>query len=290
MKSLVLLIDDDKNYCEHIKKEAEKSLIELIYAHNLEEGLSFIGKNRRIKAVILDGHCFLEPQQVGSPKVNFVYHALHHLDDLERIQNRIIPRCVNSEQPADFNEELQGLVPLFSKNTDSNILFRWIRQNISELAEIQTMENHPAVFENSHLIFSDLEEDELIDLILFAENPDESDIPARLAIIRRLLEKIADACAEALLESTSEAYASPTGVSVKPVFDAMQSKKIMPAPIVRLVRNLYSYCSEFGNHIHPEGRPAYNPGCYAYRRNLNSLLEIVNYCSDLIDSKNRQKL
>lgn len=282
MKNLVLLIDDDKDYCLKLQKEAQKSLMELSFAHNLEEGAALIDNNRRIKAVILDGHCLLESVQTGGPKANFVYHALHELDDLERAQNRIIPRCVNSEQPSDFSEELQGLVSLFSKNTDSNILFRWARQNINELTEVQVMEKHPAIFDNSQLIFSDLEEDELIDLILFAENPDESDIPSKLANIRRLLERLTDVCAEVLLKTSSRSFANMAGVSVKPVFDALRTKKILPAPIVNQVRNLYSYCSEFGNHIHPAGMPEYNPDTYAYRRNLNGFLEVVSYCSMLI--------
>jgi len=284
MKNLVLLIDDDKNYCLALQKEATKALLDLTYAHNLEEGLALIKNNRRIKAILLDGHCFLEPSQNGDPKANFVYHALHHLDDLERLQNRVIPRCVNTERPADFAEELQGLVSLFSKNTDPNILFRWTRQSINELAEVQLMELHRVVFENSGLIFSDLEEDELVDLILFADNCDESDIPARLAVIRRLLERLTDVCAEELLNSSGEAYASQMGVSVKPVFDALRTKKLVPSPIAKQARDLYSYCSEFGNHIHPVGLPEYSPDTYAYRRNLNAFLEVVSYCSALIEA------
>jgi len=286
MQNLVLLIDDDREYCLKLQKEAHNALLELIFAHNLEEGIDLIDSNRRIKAVILDGHCFLESGQNGSPKANFVYHALHHLDNLERTQNRIIPRCVNSEKSADFNEELQGLIPVFSKNTDSNILFRWTRQSINELVEVQVMEKHPAIFENSGLIFSDLEEDELVDLILFADNCDESDIPARLAIIRRLLERLTDVCAECLLDTSADVYANMMGVSVKPVFDALRTKKIIPAPLTKQVRDIYSYCSEFGNHIHPEGKPEYSPDAYAYRRNLNGFLEVVSYCSLLIEPSN----
>ena len=288
MKNLVLLIDDDQNYCHYLQNEAVKASIELIYAHNLEQGMDIIDQNRRVKAVILDGHCLLEANQTDGPKVNFVYHALHHLDELEHEQNRVIPRCVNSEQPADFDEELQGLVSLFSKNTDCNILFRWVRKRISELTEVQVMEKHITVFENAYLYFSDQEEDELIDLILFAENPDLSDIPSRLAVIRRLLERLADVCSADMLKTSASSYANMMGVSVKPVFDALRSKQIISGHITRQVRNLYSYCSEFGNHIHPHSVPDYKPNAYAFRHHLNGFLEIVSYCAPLIESANKK--
>lgn len=282
MKILVLLIDDDKNYCRILQEKAKQAILELSIAHNLKEGLEMIGNNRRIKAVILDGHCLLESNQPDGPKANFVYHALHHLDDLEREQNRIIPRCVNSEIPSDFVEELQGLIPVFSKNSDSNLLFRWVRQSISQLEEVQVMEKHPAIFDNSQLVFNDLEEDELIDLLIFAENPDESEIPSRLAVIRRLLERLTAVCAEELLKTSADSYANMMGVSVKPVFDALRSKQIVPGILAKQVRDLYSYCSEFGNHIQTDGKPEYHADTYAYRRNLNGFLEVLSYCGYLM--------
>ena len=92
---------------------------------------------------------------------------------------------------------------------------------IVELPKTKVSEAHPDVFEKLHLVLNHLEEDELIALILRAENPDISNIPASLASIRRLHEKLTDECSEALLNNSSDRYASKVGVSVKPVFDAM---------------------------------------------------------------------
>ena len=285
MKTSVLLIDDDHTYCRNMQKEASGMLLDLLVAHNLEDGLEMIESNRRLKAVILDGHCFLEAGQQGIPGANFVYHAFHRLDDLEREQKRVIPRCVNTEQPEAFREELSGLATLFTKNNDTAPLFRWIRQELSDLEEVRVMEQHPGIFSRSELFFSHLEEDELVDLLLFSENPDAVEIPARLAVIRRLLEKLTDVCSLQLLRQPPQKYANQSGVSVKAVFDALHSHRLISRHILKLVHGLYSYCSEFGTHIHRPSMPAYSPGIYAFRRNLNSLLEIVAYCSDLITNE-----
>ena len=278
MKNTLLIIDDDATYCNTFKNLARQYAFELNFAHNLEDGVSLIGNNRRIIAVVLDGHCFLEPSQKDAPKVNFVYHALHALDDLEREQQRIIPRCVNTELPAEFREELQGLVSVFDKKGDAAFIFRWLRAAIAELPETKVREAHADIFEKLHLVFNHLEEDELIALILKAENPDISDIPASLASIRRLLEKLTDACSQALLKISSDKYASKMGVSVKPVFDAMYSQRIIPRVIVRHSHNLYSYCSEYGNHISRSRQPEYTVSIYSYRVQLFKFLEILSYC------------
>jgi hypothetical protein len=285
MKKNILIIDDDLAYCQTFKNLAGQYAFDLIFAHNLEDGIARLKENGRLLAVVLDGHCFLEPGQAEVPKVNFVYHALHALDDMEREQQRLIPRCVNTEQPAEFREELQGLVKVFDKQGDAGVLFRWIRKVISELPETRIREEYDDIFEHTQKIFNHLEEDELIGLLLFGETPVEADISANLAVLRRLLEKLTDVCALQLLKEDSRAYASKMGVSVKPVFDTLYSRRILPRQLVKQVHQLYSYCSEFGTHIYRSQKPNYQPDIYAYRRNLNSFLEVLKYCACQIESE-----
>lgn len=285
MKTSILIIDDDPAYCQTFKNMAAQYAFDLIFAHSLEEGIELLQANRRLLAVVLDGHCFWGSGQSEPPKVNFVYHALHALDDLEREQQRLIPRCVNTEQPAEFREELQGLVKVLDKQGDAGVLFRWIRKVISELPETRIREEYDDIFEHAQKIFNHLEEDELIGLLLFGETPVEADISANIAVLRRLLEKLTDICAVQLLNEDPRDYASKMGVSVKPVFDALYSRKIIPRQIVKQVHHLYSYCSEFGTHIYRTQNPAYFPGVYAYRRSLNGFLEVFKYCTGLIKVK-----
>jgi len=287
MRSQILLIDDDTAYCQELQKKAKSALLYLIIAHSLKEGLMLIAHNRRIKVVILDGHGVLEPGQVNGPRANFVYHALHEIDDIEREQDRVIPRCVNSEQPSDFSEELQGLVSLFSKKNDPSLLFRWVRHSLGQLEETKVLGKHSGLAILLPMFFSDTEEDELIDLLVFDEQPVEADIAARLAVLRRLLEKIADVCAIQLLGENPASYASKMGVSVKPVFDSLYSHKIVPAHINRIVHRLYAYCSQYGTHIYRPSVPVYRPGIYAWRQNLNSLLEVIEYCGALLMAKHK---
>ena len=282
MKQNILLIDDDVAYCTGFETLAKKHLFEVHLAHSLEEGVNILESNRQINAVVLDGHCFIEPGQIGTPGVNFVFHALHNLDNLERDQNRLIPRCVNTEQPEEFREELKGLVQVYPKTGDPVFLFRWLRKTISQLPEWQAREEHAVIFERAGRVFDDHEIAELIDLIAFAERPDESDIPAKLSVIRRLLEQLADACANRLLQKNPEEMAGRMGVSVKPIFDALYSRKLVPKVIQADASRLYSYCSEYGTHIYRKQQPVYDPDTYAYRRCLNSFLELTGYCTGLM--------
>lgn len=285
MKHKLLLIDDDKSYCTGFVNKSASFLFDVKLAHNLEEGIKMLSENRRFSAVILDGHCFLEPDQQGKPGSNFVYHALHSIDDAERLQGRIIPRCVNTEYPEEFSEELKGLIPVFSKSGDPGFLFRWLRNTLSGLPEIMTREQHPSIFEHSALVFNHLEEDELIALILKGSNPDLTEIPASLASIRRLLEKLTMICAETLLRKDVSDFANNAGVSVKPVFDALYAAKIIPRPILKQAHTLYSFASEYGNHIQKVQIPAYSPGVYAYNRCLFAFLEITGVCVEKIKKR-----
>ncbi len=285
MKQQILLIDDDITYCKTFERSARSAAFELVYAHNLLEGIGMLDENRQIVAVVLDGHSFLQPDQSGGPKANFVYHALHALDDMEREQQRIIPRCVNTESPTEFREELQGLVQVFDKRGDDSFLFRWLRKAIAALPETRIREEYKDIFEHTNSVFTHQEENELIGLILFAETYTAQDIPGNLAVLRRLLEKLTDACALKLLNEDPRSYASKMGVSVKPVFDTLYSRKILPRQIVKQVHYLYAYCSEFGTHIYRSQNPPYNPDVYAFRRNLNSFLEVLGYCSELFNRK-----
>ena len=282
MKQSILLIDDNPAFCADFELQARKQLFDVHLAHNLKQGIALLTENRQIGAVVLDGHGYIEPGQTGNPEVNFVFHALHSLDDLEREQNRLIPRCVNTEQPEEFRDELKGLVQVFSKTGDPAFLFRWLRRTSAQLPEFQIKEDHASIFDHAGLVFDDHEIAELIDLIAFSRNPDLSDIPNRLSVIRRLLEQLADACAVRLLKNNPADMAGKMGVSVKPIFDALRSKMIVPGSIQKEVTRLYSYCSEFGTHIYRLQSPAYDPGIYAYRRCLNSFLEIAEYCIRLM--------
>lgn len=285
MKYPFLLIDDDADYCNSILSLIRQTKLQLHTAHSLEEGLEVLEANRRIKTVVLDGHCFIEPEQEGQPGVNFVYHALHALDDLERAQNRLIPRCVNTELPGEFERELAGLVPVFDKGQDAGYLFHWIKQSTDALPENRVRSAHVRLFELIPLIYNDLEEDELTDLLLFEEHPDTSDIPAKLSVIRRLLEKLSDVSAVELLGRSPESFEAFRGVSVKPIFDSLFTKNIIPKPVNKLAHYLYSYCSEYGTHNYRNKPPEYRLNSYVYRRNLNGLLELIQVCGSLIEKK-----
>lgn len=103
----IALIDDNVQYCKQLQKEAKNYGFKISYFHNLETGIETIEQTPTIKAVILDGHCPIEPEQAPETgKSNFVFHALHRLTDVEHIYNRFLPYCVNTSEPNDFKEDL----------------------------------------------------------------------------------------------------------------------------------------------------------------------------------------
>jgi hypothetical protein len=274
----ILIIDDDPSYCKQLVATGRDYRFDIVFYHNLEEGMEALVASRRIKAVILDGHCFLEPDQQGIARSNFVHHALHQIADIENEYSRVIPCCVNTEHAGDFREDLEGVVPVFQKNVQEGALFDWLRTTIAQLPETLVRKRYDDLFERTALYFSEEEEDLLIDIIQSAGKSDQAAIITSLASLRKFLEILMDKVyVERFQKNPEDILRVKGGRTVKILDEFHQS--VLPPELYVTATQLYKTCSKYGiNHDpSPKNRIPYKPGKYALNRLLYSYLELADF-------------
>lgn len=272
----LLLLDDDPTYCLQLQEAARAYRFDIDFCHNLEDGLDKLVTSRRYKAVILDGRCFIEHEQQGTARSNFVYHALHRIADIENEYNRTIPYCVNTEQPDDFREDLEGIAHVFRKTIQHDALFDWLKNTIALLPETSILKQYHDVFEKVAPHFNEEEEELLIDVLQSVGSSDSALIITNLALLRRLLERLIDiACIEKLNKQPYE-FTSGTGSRTRLILDAMH-QRILPPELYVTANQLYKTCSRYGNHksLQTKNLVGYKPGKYAYNSLVHSFLELA---------------
>lgn len=274
----ILLIDDDWSYCKQLQTAGTENRFDIVFYHNLEDGMEALVTSRRIKAVILDGHCFLDPEQKGIARSNFVHHALHQIADIENEYNRVIPCCVNTGQTIDFREDLEGLVPVFQKRGQEEELFDWLTTTISQLSETLVRKQYDDLFEKTNFHFSDEEEDLLIDVIQFAGKSDQASITTGMAILRKLLEILMDKIYFGQLRKSPEDLMKVKGSRTLRILDEFH-QSILPSELYVTATHLYKTCSKYGIHNDPspKNQIVYKPGKYALKRLLYSYLELADF-------------
>jgi hypothetical protein len=297
MLTRLLLIDDNPGYCAQLVREASEYGFEMVFFHNLEQGLRELIASRRIKAIVLDGRCYLDPEQTSAARSNFVILAINRIRDVEVVFNRILPFCINTEHPADFAEDLDGTAPVFCKGDQHNELFRWIKAEIAKLPETIVLKQYYDLFEVFENRFTDEETDLLIDVLQAKNSSDSALIITSLAILRRLLEKMMDvACIEILGRQPesinwTEIEKQPAGYRVKPLRKTIHKPHMsrtrmiinnlhpgfMPAELYQIAGELYKICSKYGNHNEPVSKNTvrFIPGKYTLKRLVFGFAEIA---------------
>lgn len=275
--SRLLLIDDDVLYCSALQSEGKRNGFDIVFFHNLQEGLNELISSRRIRAVILDGRCFIEPGQKDRAMSNFVFLAMKKINEIEDDYNRIIPLCVNTEHPADFTEDLEGIIPVFQKNKQHDELFEWLRIAISQLPEDIIRKRYDDVFDKINPLFSDEEEDLLVDILQSLGTSDTTVIITNLAILRRLLERLFDVyCIEKLKKLPGD-FTIGHGSRTRKIIDFMHNK-YLPGELYVTANILYKTCSKYGNHSDLNIKSdSFIPDKYSYQRLVNSYMELINF-------------
>ncbi len=270
----ILLIDDSPDYCQFLKDKGKMAGFGIVFYHNLEDGLNALKASRKFKAVILDGRCFLEPGQQGEARSNFVTHAIRQLADIENEYNRSIPFCVNSEHPGDFREDLDGIAPVFSKQDQPEALFEWLKQAIAALPESALREQHARVFNLMELHLPEEDPEILMDILLNQSHSDQPSVVASLALLRRLLESLADkACEIRLLRKPGE-FRYGSGSRTRKILDSLHPGQL-PGELYNAAILLYKTCSRFGNHTPPARSVTFIPGSYTLSRLAYTYMELV---------------
>jgi len=273
----LLLIDDDPAYCLQLKEAAKAYRIDILYHHNLEEGMAALESSRRIKAVILDGRCLLEPDQKCAARTNFVFHGLQQIRDIENTYNRLIPCCVNTEQPIDFNEDLDGITQVFQKFEQNNALFDWLKNAIAQLPDTLIRKRYDDIFEKTSIHFTEEEEDLLVDVLQTVHLSDPSQIITNLALLRRLLERLVDIACPLKLKKQPHEFTVGQGSRTKRILDAMHNN-VLPSDLFVSANQLYATCSKYGNHQGLKTNGAiFKPGRYTVQRLTFAYLELADY-------------
>jgi hypothetical protein len=258
--------------------------------HNLEDGMELLRKSRKIKAVILDGRCILEPgQQQGMAKSNFVFHGWDQIKEIEHDFNRNIPFCVNTEIPDDFIEDLEGITRVFKKNNDHHAMFQWLSDTVEQLPETATRKEFQGIFELIDIVFNDDLQELLLDVIQTRDSNDKAVIVTNMARLRRLLESLVDVACLRLLGKQPTSFKFQHASRTRNILEAMHPA-VLPPELYIQATQLYKTCSKYGNHadllqVSPDA--TFLPGKYTTQRLAYSFIELAHHL--LSQQTNTQK-
>lgn len=192
----ILLIDNEKEYCEALKNNASIKGIKLNYKYNYEEGFELLKNNfNDYQGVIFDAKCFkgkLEMDKNEESEVD-IYGAIIDLKDLIKSNgNKPIPYCVNTGFGHEFKAQITAMkVPVFEKNNKGrDAMFEYFKSEIDKLPENIIRAKYPepfSAFGNSYLPIE--KENLLINIIKLLEEDTFSNIEEILFTpVRMLLE------------------------------------------------------------------------------------------------------
>lgn len=276
----LLLIDDDIQYCMQLHERARSHQMELYYRHNLEDGIRFLIENRGIKAVILDGRCYIDAEQEGKPQSNFVTKAIMELEEIKDDYDRTIPFFINTEHPEDFTEDMEGITKVFHKYKDNDALFSAIKFSVAKLPETIIKEQFD-IFNKTSKYFSQENEDILIDILQGLNSSDKVIIKTNLGNLRNLLEVLLDTVCETKLGKSPEEFRYFKGSRTRKILDEMKHS-VLPIEIYNSALQLYKTCSKFGSHsaLKSELKHNWSPDKFYYNQMVYSFLSLANFLLD----------
>jgi len=283
----ILVIDDEPDYCEQLKADGLKFNFNITHYQNFEDGFEALEKNKKLKALILDGKCPLNKyQQPGTGKSNFVFHSINRLHHLELEDNRYIPYCINTYYPDQFSEDLEGITKVFAKKQDHQAMFEFIGKKIEELDETQLKHKYDDVFLFINNYFDEDDEDLFLELLIHGEDKDATNVISNLGIIRRLEEKLFDVIAVNYLKTEPEQFKRNRLGRTKGIIFHLKNNQILPKYLYNFSMDLYNIPSKYGNH-NPLSNTQINtqlPNNYTVISLTHSLMQIMCWANGLIDN------
>lgn len=278
MSTKILLIDDDSIYSTKLQAEAKLFGFDVVIADNLEDGMEMLRESRKLKAVILDGRCFLTESKEEPVRSNFVSHALRQIGEIEDDYNRIIPFCINTETPADFKEDMMGIAEVFAKEKEHDLLFKHLGGLLKALPETIVREEFEAVFAKVQNRFDEEDEELLLSVLQTIGKSDKAEIATHLGLLRRLLETLIDEVCEEKLNRTLDSFMHGEGSRTRRILEAMRYK-VLPIELYDSAIHLYRIGSRYGNHQDPvsPGTITLHPNKYTYYRMVYALLELIEF-------------
>lgn len=142
-----ILIDDTESYIEEFKGLASYHYMEVLGYISLENALDEYPDLSGIDFIILDAQGIIDEEDT-SPDFDFVPTALRRIEEIERRNAFVIPKCINTGFPENAKvKRYKNSIPIFEKSTQQNQLFEFVKQSVGELDVYQMRNSYPEIFE-----------------------------------------------------------------------------------------------------------------------------------------------
>ena len=299
----VLLIDDEKDYCDTLKTNARHSGILIADFQNLEDGFKELEKELKYKAIIFDAKCLIdEKEEVDN--FGFLPIALDRLKEFEQKHDVHLPFVVNTGYAGEKEismitrqvETKKGKV--FDKGEPKDILFQYLLNEINK-AGITKLEKEYQdvfqVFEKGYL--PNNMRDDLINILQNCKNSTPAKIKDNLATIRRILDEILtkiNSLKPSVLPNSKRNFMD----KIKWLSGQKRVGSSTPANYVGgetkyqtssneyLATAIWKISSDFGSHSLPTNAALYKafPSSYAVQALTYSILEIIIWYIELMDN------
>jgi len=285
----ILLIDDDPELTKVIVDEARNYRFIVSAFNNLKQGIDFLEKHQKIKAVVLDSRCALdEEQKPDSIKTNFVFQAMEDIKEIKHRQDRLIPFCVFSDKTFDLHNDLDGIAPVFNKSDGFEPLFQYLQTVVGQLPEMLVREKFDVVFGFIADFMTDEDDDLMESLLMKGEQTDPTTIISNLTLVRRLLEKLFDILSVNVMATNPWSFDHSGQSRTRSIMDALTKNNLLPYALKNKAGDVYAFTSKYGSHNQTEKHIKYHPGSYAVQANIFYLLELFMWASQCISNLSKQ--
>lgn len=295
----VLIIDDDKKYCERLARTfaaVGRSMdydVKLADYQNLTDGIAELSKNSKYKAVILDGKCRIDAD--GKEDFGFLPLALNKLWELNRQTGRhYMPFAVCTAYYDKYDshkllvEEQKGR--MFDKSIQEEEMMKWLLEEIKKAPETKLEIEFPDIFD----IFTKgyLNNTARRDLVSILKNiDDEARIGTTLAALRVFQENIyntLEASGKVNLNGCNSFGSINKRLSgdIRPPQYQPTQTLYQTVTIDCLANAIYKIGSSYGNHVpvRPTVTVKYweEPSIYAVKSLVYALLEQLLWFKSLM--------
>lgn len=194
--SVIILIDDEVEYCQTLQRNAKLKDLEIRYFTNYDEGFKFIeSEPDSFSGVILDARCYKNKiaESDKETKDSGIFYAVNWVKEHIQKKGSPVPVCVNTGFSAGFRENLEQMeIMVFDKFSDRDKMLDWLLDEIEKMPETKIKKDFPDVFETFRAGYLDSNtEKTLITILQIFENPPEKNIEEFLFNpVRQILEAV----------------------------------------------------------------------------------------------------
>ncbi len=299
----ILLIDDEKDYCNTLKTNARRSGILITDFQNLEDGFKELEKELKYKAIIFDAKCMVDDDEEVD-KFDFLPIALDRLKEFEQNYNVHLPFVINTGYPDEkeismIKKQVETRRGKVFRKGDEKKLYEHLLDEINKADTTKLEKEYQdvfQVFEKGHL--PNNMRDDLIKILKDCKNSTPSVIKGNLARIRTILDEILtkiNSQKPSVLPNSKRNFMD----KIKWLSGQNRVGSGTPANYVGgeikyqtssneyLATAIWKISSEFGSHSLPTNEAFYKafPSSYAVQALTYSILEIIIWYIELMDNE-----